>query len=293
MGLFDSLFASSATNKASNVQEINTKQKRDADRSVEQQSSSTQTSAQTSAQQSTSGQQQTQTSLDQETQNVLRQLVQSLGIGVSGDAGVGSQASAGALDFAQFLGDRAKGTQDFVDARKQNIVGEARRQGEDELTSLVTQSSRQAGSSLNTLVTDVASRGRAELESRLGALTGQLDLSGRQLEDQSLAAAFSSLIEAGQLGQSVKSSDVTNLSNLAGILKGSEISSDVVGQVNVAGSAQETTTIDQVSKLIELINEITKTTGTVTNTGKSYGTASPGIIPGILDAAGSIASLGG
>jgi len=245
---------------------------------------------QTNEQQTTQELAQTGTTrlLDPESEAALKQIF--LQLSETLQAGEGNilpeEVKAGSnqlLELSTFLTDRAKATEGLVAEQSGAILGEARRQGENALESNQTRLAEGAGSNLNSIVQASGAQGRADLESQLAALAGDLAIRGRQLGSQDLTTAFGASAEGVRTSADValagSRSGVENLGSIATILKGVTTEQDL-SQL-VTGEVSEQSEINQ---LLEALSELTTrsdvaTTGTATGSG----TQTPGVIPGIVD----------
>lgn len=243
--IFGTVFGSESKQKSSGTQRGTT--------TAARQESSTQRTQQTQQRKGTEEtvSEQETTLLDEQTLLTLQNLIQ----GIAGAGGTGlspeiSGAVAEPLNFARLLTQRALGTEGAIAEDIDAIVGEARRTGEQELTRQGTRLSEAAGSSLNTVNADLLNRGRADLESGLASLAGQLGIRGRELASQDLSTAFAGLVEGLQTGANVELAGqalpIEQIAALAQILKGA--TAQTTGRT--VGQFDETTALTALSTII-------------------------------------------
>lgn len=148
------------------------------------------------------------------------------------------EATGARADIGTMLSERAATAPEDIQALIDPIVAEARTQGERKLGQAGQAISREAGSSLNSLVQLLQAEGGAELESRLGSLAGQLGLQGRQI---ATGEATSALTATGG-----------EVSRIADILKGA------TQETTATGISEEQTTVNQLAQLTKVLEELTK-----------------------------------
>ncbi len=330
MGLFDSLFGSKSEESSTSESEAKKKalqvgtqdttktgtQATTVDSSTVGQTDTVQTGQETTDQktigESISAQDtkvlSTTTNLDQGTQDILTNLIG----GLSGDLkeGGGSiidskvlEASAGNLDFAKFLQDRAVETENVLNANTGAIVGEARRQGENALEAQGTRLAAGAGSNLNSIVQAAQAQGRSDLETQLAGLSANLGIQAREAGSSDLATAFGAGNEGVRTGADVdiagKTAGTDQITSLVNALSGA--TQTTVGETSVTGkqtdeqtltaiinslqntgvTSQEDTTLAQVTETEEqtsiesLLAELSLINQSGSSTGEKSGAGSP------------------
>ncbi len=265
MGLFGSLFGSSSKGNTSQ-QTTQTGTTTGTANATESKTESGTQSGSSTTQQTAQNQQQT-TLLDKETQDILQGLLAS----IAGGAGPGGTtlppelqgASGDILDFAGLLGDRAGGAEASLNADNAAILSEAKRQGTNTIEAGTRRAAEGAGSNLNSIVLSAEASGKADLESRLGALSADLNFRSREMSTQELLSAFGALTEGAKTGTDVtlagQGQGVANVSNLANVLKGA--TAETTGGTTTTGTA---TSEQQFNQLAELIRQATENSTTNT-----------------------------
>lgn len=159
--------------------------------------------------------------LDIETQDFVKDLIAQLG----GD--ISLEGKDLMSDLAASISARAQTAETDIAAQISPIVTGARAEGERQLQALQTQLAQQAGGSLaNTLVTSSTAQGRADLETQIAKLEGELTLQARGQVTQELTAALQ-----GAAGLSAEEARPTeNITNLLNILKGAQVEQTQLGE---------------------------------------------------------------
>lgn len=234
------------------------------------------------ASQATTGTEQvtTQKQLPQAVQDALTQFIQGR-IGA-----VTPSPGQQGLNLSSALATRAGGTQEFVDERIGNIVGAARLEGEDTIRSQETQAATQSGSALNTLVADIGQRSRNDLETKLAGLSGQLEISGRELESTDFATALAGLNDAERFQlESILQADTakaSNVSQLTDALRGATSVGTTTGLTEQSGRTEEQETINRLAELLDVIVQREESTTEQRTTGTQSADSS-GSILALLD----------
>ncbi len=255
MGIFDSFFGSeqeSAGGIKLNEKKTGTKKVASVEEKTSEKTVDTtgETTADTTSQQTT-------TQLDEGTQNILRELIGGLSGGVAEGGSIVDtkvlDASAGNIDFANFLQGRAGETEDVLNAQTGAIVGEARRTGENALEAQGTRLAAGAGSNLNSIVQASQAQGRSDLETQLAGLTANLGIQARQAGSQDLNSAFGAGNEAARAGADIQiageTAGVQNISQLIDNLTGAE--TETVGGTQAIGTSLESSQISELIKSIQ------------------------------------------
>lgn len=215
-------------------------------------------------------QQQTVTQLDEQTQAILQQLIQ--GLSGSFTEGGGTvldpsilEASAGNIDFSNFLSSRAMETEGVLGGSTEAIIAEARRQGENALEIQGTQLAMGAGSNLNSIVQAAQAQGQSDLATQLAALQGQLGIQARQVGSQDLATAFGARSEAARGGADIsiagQTAGVQSIAQLVAALTGA--TTETTGQISAVGTTEEQS---QLEALVSSLQELVETSDTVSTT---------------------------
>ncbi len=292
MGLFDSIFGSSSDSESTlKLNEKKTGTKKVA--SVEDKTSEITKESTGQTTQDTTQQQQT-TTLDEGTQNILRDLIG----GLSGDfqAGGGTlldpkvlEASSGNIDFASFLQGRAGETEDVLNASTGDIVGEARRQGENALELQGTRLAAGAGSNLNSIVQASNAQGRSDLETQLAGLTANLGIQARQAGSTDLNAAFGASNEAARAGADIQiagqTGGVQSISQLIDNLTGAE--TETVGGTQAVGTSLESSQISELVKAIQAIAVESEETRETAQTTSQSGSSSDSLFDNFISLIGA------
>ncbi len=284
MGLFDDFFGSEQDQKQKTAgTQVTDQQTKQAQISADvQKQTSEQTSEQTVQTDATT--RLLSSEAEAALQNIFLQLTESFSAG-GGSAlppGIG-EGGESLLDLSNFLVERAKGTEGLIAGETGAILGEARRQGENALESNQTRLASSAGSNLNSIVQAAGAQGRADLESQLAALSGDLAIRGRQLGSQDLATAFGASAEGVRTSADVslagQGTGADTIAKLGQLLRGS--TTEVTGAVGTTGKVSEDS---EINRLIEALAEITQVSDTkTTGKGSTSVDSSPGVIPGIVD----------
>lgn len=196
---------------------------------------------------------QTTRNLDNATIQILQDLVaQIAGRDPSGSGGL-AQAP---IDFATALGERAGGTQGFVDAEVAPIIAEAERKGRIGITQETTALGNAAGSSLNSIVADVGARREGDLATSLAGLESQLKLSGRQLESADLSSAFQAILGASGGALGAEQSQAAQVTELVKALSGAVSTTSGKTSTAQTGRAETQETTNTVQTITELLQEI-------------------------------------
>ncbi len=281
-GLFDTFFGSSSDSESTlKINEKKTGTKKVA--SVEDKTTdiSKETTGQTTQDTKTD---QTVTTLDEGTINIVKDLVS----GLAGDfkASGGNivdtktlDASAGNIDFTQFLQGRAGETEDVLNANTAGIVGEARRQGENALELQGTRLAAGAGSNLNSIVQASQAQGRSDLETQLAGLTANLGIAARNAGSQDLLGASGAGIDAAGSSADIQivgaSAGVNNLSTFINNLTGA--TTGTTGTVSGVGTTQESSDISEILQAIQAIGVESEETRDVNQTTSQSGSSSGSI----------------
>lgn len=276
MGLFGDVFGGSTSSSGDQTETIDitetTKSKRDLEEKQEQVRN---TASQEQASQQTE-QTQRRELLDAATQELFRNLIGRLSpqVGAEGTQGGTEEAMAA----SRALNERAAGAEEAIRADTQAIVGEARRQGEDRIEQIITQAAQGAGSSLNTLVASLGSREVGDLETRLGALEGQLNIEARGAETGERVAGIESLIKSSETGAGVGQSATGQIAQLGTLLRGATEEVTTVGETLAQTEAEEIETAEGLRTLVELIDSVVRREGTISTSGSSDTSSSPGLL---------------
>ena len=121
-------------------------------------------------------------------------------------------------------------------------------------------------------------RGSTAAITRLAGLEGQLGIEARGAETQERVAGIEGLLRSAQTGAGVDQSTVGQIAQLGTILRGA--TEDITGTGLVTGTRdqQEVQETEALRTLIELINQTTRKTGTITTEGSSDTTTNPGVL---------------
>ena len=202
---------------------------------------------------------QTAQTLDPATQNVLRTLIAQIGgegISLSEDT---AAAQPELLDFARFVADTSRGTEDSVLQDVGSILSEARRQGEEAITRQGTIAASQAGSALNSFVQQAIMEGHADLGSQLGALGASLRFQAAELGSVDRTRGMDALSKAFQDASGVdlelQQSQAQQVAGLADVLKGA-----TTQQTGVTEAVGQTSEQAQLSELVAIIESLTRDT---------------------------------
>lgn len=276
MGLFGDVFGGSTSSSGDQTETIDitetTKSKRDLEEKQEQVRN---TASQEQASQQTE-QTQRRELLDAATQELFRNLIGRLSpqVGAEGTQGGTEEAMAA----SRALNERAAGAEEAIRADTKAIVGEARRQGENKIEQIITQAAQGAGSSLNTLVASLGSREVGDLETRLGALEGQLNIEARGAETGERVAGIESLIKSSETGAGVGQSATGQIAQLGTLLRGATEEVTTVGETLAQTEAEEIETAEGLRTLVELIDSVVRREGTISTSGSSDTSSSPGLL---------------
>ncbi len=247
------------------------------------------------------------TNLDVGTQDILKNLI----AGLNDNLGVGGsiidpkvlEQSGQNIDFANFLKNRAKNTENVLNENTGAIVGEARRQGENALEAQGTRLAAGAGSNLNSIVQAAQAQGRSDLETQLAGLSANLGIQAREAGSSDLATAFGAGSEGARTGADIdisgKTAGTDQITALVNALTGA--TSTTTGETSVSGKVTEeqelsaliesitsafgtsqedktlasTTKTDEETSIESLLAELTAISQTSESTGKKSGTKSP------------------
>lgn len=242
--------------------------------------------------------------LGQDIETLLGNLIKGLGdqsgvlppsAGTFGAGGKPPNANAVLGDNAVLLDiirNRATALPGKIEGDIAGIVGEARRQGEDQLTANTTAAAQASGSAQGSLVTDIENSGRAELESRLAGITGQLGLQGIGVAGQELATAFAGGDTLAKSTSDIGALPVEQITQLAEVLKGATQQGTTTGAADSTQLSEEQQVTNSLRSVLEALEELTKGKTVRTSEGTSTGSSSSsGSILDIFDSlAGLIAS---
>ncbi len=218
--------------------------------------------------------------LDQDIELVLSDLIKGLSersgvVNLSVDT---NDVLADNRALQQTIQQRATSLPANINADIANIIGEARRQGEDELQALTTRAATAAGSSQNSLVSDIEASGRAELESRLAGQLGQLNLAALQPIQQAEAAAFAAGDTLARTTSDISSQPITDITALSELLKGATQTIQQSGTADRIQAEETAETVNRLSEALDAIEEFTKGTTVRTGTTNTEGSSTGSIL---------------
>lgn len=280
-----------------------------ASKQTQQKSSLSSTVTQQKGETSTTGKTATTTSrsiqrLDPETIQFLKTSLANAGVRDPRVEELLSLASGGAQtggNLADFLVNRAKGTQDFVDARTGDIVAEAKLLGERDVNAATRAAAEVAGGGLNTLVSAQNQRANEDLNVRLASLQSQLGLTGRQLESADLATAAGikrgATADAASVAQAITgtgSAETANIALLANVLKGATESETGASTTDFSSLVRQIQESGSTTGLTEALTAIIQgaQAGTSQGSGSSKTTQSEGLGNSLIKLAGAFAPAG-
>ncbi len=278
MGLFDSIFGSDSSSestlgideKKKTIKEVAAVEDKTSKKDISTTGKTTTDTTQETTEAGTADTtaESTVTTLDEGTQKILRDLIGGLSGGVAGGGGIVDtktlDASAGDIDFADFLKSRAGKTEGVLRGETAAIVAESRRQGENALELQGTRLAAGAGSNLNSIVQAAQAQGRSDLETQLAGLTANLGIQARQAGSQDLGAAAGFGTDAAQGAANIQiggqSAGVENLSslidNLTGATTGTVGATSGVTTGRLSGVTSAVGTSEEETQMTELIQAI-------------------------------------
>jgi hypothetical protein len=220
-----------------------------------------------------------QSFLDSEIQSLLGNLIRGIGVNAGSAPAVNPASPLTAnQDLLGVIQQRAIGLPQTIDEKIAGIIGEARRSGESQLTSAVSNTARSAGSAQNSLVADVNASGRAELETRLAGLQGQLGLAGVDATERALASAFAAGDTQTKTAVEVGDNPVNQIAQLAQILKGATATGTTQATGQSSQVAEEQQTAASIENLISVLERLQEGTTTRSSSGTTTGSSTGSIL---------------
>jgi len=263
MGLFDSLFGSG---KTKTKEESKTTQTENSTRVTDLTETATGTERVTGK----------TTTLDESIQRALGGFITNL-IGASDtELSAEETANASLRELGETLVGRAKGSKEELSKFTDNIINEARRSGERQLTRLQTDLAQNAGGTRdNSFVAGATAEGAAALESQLADVASKLAIQIHGIEGADFEQAIAALTQS----VGADATQQQSIAQLVNVLRGATITSEQLGQTDQTSKTQGTETLNAV------INSLTKGSST-TKDGK-------GILSRIGDVVSSFSGKGG
>lgn len=171
--------------------------------------------------------------LDEQTLTALRSLIPGLASNAGSSTGVNYDPS-GELDLANFVTDRAKGTDSFVSSLGDALETKARSDFSRQVLPVIAGKGNQIGSNANTYTKQITGQANADLEAQIGGMLANLKLQGRQMGSQDLLQAFGIMSQAGTDVEKAGTTDVANLANIVSLIRGSEITQSQTSQEDIS-----------------------------------------------------------
>jgi len=282
MGLLDTLFGSSSSQKQKSKSTTEQEQVSEVRSEQDQSTLSTQTGLETTD--ATQKQAVTQSLLgEKETAALSKILLQLSGTSGTGGGTLDPEISGGISnlsELAALLNEDAGAIQADELSQIEAIVNEARRTGLNQIESNLTTTGEAAGSNLNSIIQAANAQGESDLVTQLAALESELTLgiSGRAFDRKT--AAFGAGAEALKTGANVdlasKQTGIANIAQIADILKGasSETLTDQISSQQVGSEEQ----LEEVIKQLIAATEQTAGKSSSTTKGKTSGGTSGSIL---------------